>query len=233
MKHLLVSIVRLLIAFAMPFFILLTTAHLVIGDWYPRFEYAKSDFPPDPYGFTQAQRLDLALVSIHYMQRPEPADAVISMLKDQRLPGSDKPLFAESEISHMLDVKRVADALWRVQLIAGLVVIAGTILLLVRRSTRDSAFSALFWGGTLTAGLLALLALFVLTSWNTFFVDFHDAFFAPGTWTFDWSNSLIRLYPDKFWSDAGTMITISALLAGIVIALIGWFLGRRKNVSSS
>jgi integral membrane protein (TIGR01906 family) len=231
LKHLLVSIVRLLIAFAMPFFLLLTSAHLLIADWYPRYEYAKTDFPADPYGFTQAQRLDLALVSIHYMQRPEPADAVINMLKDQRLPGSDQPLFAASEISHMLDVKRVADALWRVQLIAGIIVVGGTALLLIRSNTRDSAYSALFWGGVLTTGLLILLALFVLLSWYTFFVTLHDAFFAPGTWTFDWSNSLIRLYPDKFWSDAGTLITMSALVAGILVALAGYFLGRRKNVS--
>jgi len=232
LKQLLVSVVRLLIAFAMPFFLLLTAAHLLIDDWYPRFEYAKPDFPPDPYGFTQAQRLDLALVSIHYMQRPEPADAAISMLKEQQLPGSNQPLFADSEISHMLDVKRVADALWRVQLIAGVIVVAGTALLLVQRRTRDSAYSALFWGGTLTAVSLVLLGLFVLLSWNTFFVTFHDLFFASGTWTFDWSNSLIRLYPDKFWSDAGTLITMSALLAGILVALAGYFLGRRKNAPS-
>jgi integral membrane protein (TIGR01906 family) len=232
LKRFLIHTLRLLVALAMPIFLLLSAAHLLIADWYPRFEYAKANFPADSYGLSQAQRLDLALVSIHYLQRPEPADDVIVMLKEQRLPGTDKPLFAASEISHMLDVKRVADGLWRVQLIAGVIVIAGTLLLLVRRATRDSAYSALFWGGILTTGLLALLAVFVLLSWQTFFIAFHDAFFAPGTWTFDWSDSLIRLYPEKFFFDAGTMIAMGTLLAGIVVALVGYVLGRQHHVTS-
>jgi hypothetical protein len=61
----LTNIVFALVVLAIPFFVVLTVSRALITDWYPRYEYAKPDFPPDPYRFTQAQRLDLALVSIH------------------------------------------------------------------------------------------------------------------------------------------------------------------------
>jgi integral membrane protein (TIGR01906 family) len=228
----LTNIIFALIVLAMPVFLVLSVARVLIADWYPRYEYAKADFPLDPYGFTQSQRIDLALVSIHYLQRPEPPQVAIEMLKAQRLPGADRPLFDQYELSHMIDVKRLTDALWKAHVVAGLVVIAGLILLLAWRKTRLTAYNALLYGGGFTALLLVGLVLFVLFSWREFFITFHDIFFSPGTWTFDWSNSLIRLFPDKFWFDAGTILTVGSLLLGLLVALVGYVLirvGRRPD----
>lgn len=227
MNRILTNIVFALVVLAMPFFLVLTVTRVLISDWYPRYEYAKPDFPPDPYGFTQTQRLDLALVSIHYLQRTEPPESAIEMLKAQRLPGTDRPLFDRYELSHMMDVKRLTDVLWKVHIGTGLVVVAGLILLLAKRQTRSTGYTALLYGGGLTALLLVGLVLFVLLSWREFFIMFHDVFFPPGTWTFDWSNSLIRLFPDKFWFDAGTILTAGSLILGLLIALVGWALGKR------
>ena len=80
------------------------------------------------------------------------------------------------------------------------------------------AFNTLLGGGLLTAGLLLFLTVFVVLGWRTFFIGFHDLFFAPGTWTFDWSDSLIRLFPDRFWFDAGAIVTVGTLVAGGVVA---------------
>ncbi len=227
MNRVFVSIIYWLVVLLMPVFLVLSSARVLIADWYPRYEYAKPDFPPDPYGFTQAQRSDLALASIHYLQRPEPAEQAFVLLAALRLPGTEEPLFDKNELSHMIDVKRLTDALWRVHLLSGIVVVGGLILLLARRATRRDGYDALYAGGLLTSGLLLALVLFVLLSWRTFFITFHDVFFPPGTWTFDWSNSLIRLFPDKFWFDAGAILTVSALAAGLVAAAAGYVLRRR------
>ena len=218
-----------LVVLLMPIFLVLTAARVMISEWYPRYEYAKPDFPPDPYGFTQAQRLELALASIDYLHRPEPPEQAFVLLAALRLPGTEEPLFDQYELSHMIDVKRLTDALWLVHLITGTVVIAGLIALLARPATRRDGYDALCVGGLLTSGLLLALVLFVLLSWRTFFVTFHDLFFPPGTWTFDYSNSLIRLFPDKFWFDAGTILTVSALVAGLIVAAIGYALTRLAN----
>lgn len=221
-----IFLVRWLVVLALPILVTLSAARIMVAEWYPRYEYAKPDFPPDPYGFTQAQRVELATACIRYLGRPEPAEVAIPMLRALRLPGADKPLFAENEISHMLDVKRFTDLLWRVQVAAAVIVIGGLAFLLGRRSSRREGYAVLFRGGLLTTGLLAFLVAFVLLSWRAFFVAFHEAFFPPDTWTFDWSDSLIRLFPDRFWFDAGVLLTAGALAAGAALAAVGYALRR-------
>jgi integral membrane protein (TIGR01906 family) len=226
LNHRWTNLVSVLIVLAMPVFLVLTVARVLITDWYPTYEYAKADFPPDPFGFTQAQRLELSLVSIHFLESPEPPDVAIAMLRAQQMPGTDQPLFGPYELSHMMDVKRLTDSLWKAHVIAGLVVAGGLILLLARRETRFSGYQALLYAGGFTTLLLIGLVLFVLLSWRQFFITFHDIFFPPGTWTFDFSSSLIRLFPDKFWFDAGTILTVGSLVLGLLVALIGYILIR-------
>ena len=221
--------VRLLIVLALPILVVLTAARLLITDWYPTFEYAKANFPRDMYGFSQAQRLELGLESIHFLQDPRRPESAIAILQAQRLPGTNDPLFNQNELSHMIDVKRFTDLLCGIHFAAATVFFAGLALLFARRRTRPDAYAALRDGGILTSGLLTFLVLAVLVSWRTFFIAFHDAFFPPGTWTFNWSDSLIRLFPDRFWFDAGTLLTASSLAAGLVIGLAGFILVRRTR----
>ena len=75
--------------------------------------------------------------------------------------------------------------------------------------------------------MLVLLGLFVVTAFDAFFVQFHEVLFPQGNWTFDYSDSLIRLLPEKFWSDGATMIVVATLIEGLVLAGIGYLLGRR------
>lgn len=229
MNRSLVAVIRWLIVLAMPMFIILLSARVMVNTWYPRFEYAKSDFPPDSYGFTQAERLELGVASIDFLNAPEPPEEAIRMLVELRLPRTSQPLFNQYELGHMIDVKRLTDVLWRVLLAGSIIVVAGLAGLLARRETRRDGYAALFVGGALTSGLLVVLIALVLLSWRWFFIAFHDVFFPPGTWTFDWSDSLIRLFPDRFWFDAGVLLVGGALALGAVITLVGFVLGRRAK----
>lgn len=216
----------------MPVLIVLLSARIMVNTWYPRFEYAKADFPPDIFGFTQEQRLVFGTTSINFLNSPEPPEAAVKMLEALRLPGADQPLFTIYENSHMVDVKRLTDQLWRVLAIAAAVAVIGLAALLIPRRTRAEGYAALFGGGLLTTGLLTVLILMVLLSWRWFFVAFHDVFFDPGTWTFDWSSSLIRIFPDRFWFDAGVLLVGGALVAGVVVMVVGYVLGRRSKRSA-
>lgn len=229
MNRNLVTMLRWLIALTLPIVIILLSARVMVNTWYPRFEYTKADFPPDSYGFTQADRLELGAVCINFLNASEPPEEAIRMLVELRLPGTDQPLFNLYELSHMIDVKRLTDILWRVLLAAGIVVVAGLAGLLVRRATRRDGYAALFVGGALTTGLLVVLIALVLLSWRWFFIAFHDVFFAAGTWTFNWTDSLIRLFPDRFWFDAGVLLVGGALAMAIMVAVVGFVLGRRAE----
>ena len=232
MNKTLVLVIRWLIILAMPVLIVLLSARIMVNTWYPSFEYAKANFPPDLFGFTQAQRLEFGTISIDFLNSPEPPEVAVKMLKDLRLPGTDQPLFTIYENQHMVDVKRLMDQLWRVLAIAAGVVIVGLAILLIPRRTRAEGYAAIFGGGLLTAGLLTALILLVLLAWNWFFIAFHGVFFDDGTWTFNWSDSLIRLFPDKFWFDAGVLLVGGALVAGVIVMAVGYLLGRRARRSA-
>ncbi len=235
MNRFFVALLRWVVALALPAFLILSVARLFIADWYPRVEYAKPDFPRDVYGWSQRERLDLALPSIHFLNSPQPPEQAISLLREQRMPATDQPLFTANELSHMVDVKRLIDVLWRVQLVSGVLILGSLVILLANRATRRSAYLALMFGGVLTTGLLLVMAFFVLVGFDAFFVQFHEVFFPQGNWTFDYRDSLIRLFPEKLWFDAGFMIAVSTLLAGLATTGLGWLLwrGSRKGAAGA
>ena len=161
---------------------------------------------------------------------PEPPEVAVKMLEALRLPGTDQPMFTIYENQHMVDVKRLMDQLWQVLEIAVAVVAVGLAILLIPRRTRAEGYAAIFGGGLLTTGLLTLLILLVLLSWNWFFVAFHGVFLDAGTWTFNWSDSLIRLFPGQVSGSTRAYCWWAARWwrAWIVMA-VGYVLGRRAR----
>jgi integral membrane protein (TIGR01906 family) len=149
-------------------------------------------------------------------------------LEEQQLPDGGGPLYNAEEISHMVDVKNVTDAIGRLNWIAALIVLGGLLLLFVRRETRPEAFRALMQGGIATTVVLLFIALFIVLAWDIFFVQFHELLFPPGSWTFRYSDSLIRLFPEKFWLDFGVLLSGAALFSGMAVAVAGYLLWRRR-----
>lgn len=234
--------VKWLVIIAMPIFLGFSTIRLFVNnaELYIRYEYGKASFPPDlQYSsevqrqrlalepFTPEQRRELALVAVDYLQRPEAPTAVIHLLEEQQLPGTDRSLYNEAEISHMIDVKRVTDAIARLNWLAAAIVLGGLALLALRQETRPVAYDALFRGGVATVAVLLFIGLFILLAWNTFFVQFHELLFPPESWSFAYTDSLIRLFPEKFWFDFGVLLSTAALMLGLATVVLGYLLRRR------
>lgn len=220
-------IIRWLVILAMPFFLGMGTIRAIIAWDYPAFEYQR--IPPDMYGFTPEQRLELARGTLDYLQRPEPASKVIHMLESLRLPGTDTPLYNESEIGHMVDVKNLTDVIRLGAIITGLIVVAGLLILLVPQGTRHFGWRTLMFAGLATVIVLAVIAMVILIAWPIFFVQFHELLFPPDTWMFAYTDSLIRLFPEQFWFDIGVLISVTTLLLGILTTLVGYAMSRRSQ----
>ena len=227
----LLMIIRWLVILAMPFFLGMGTIRAIIAWDYPAFEYNR--IAPDIYGFTPEERLELAQGTLVYLQRPEPAAEVIYMLEDLRLPATDSPLYNEAEIGHMIDVKNMADGMKRVAYISGAIVIVGLAFLLIPSRTRHYGWRTFMFAGLATVIVLAVIALSILIAWPIFFVQFHELLFPPGTWTFAYTDSLIRLFPEQFWFDIGVIITVTTLALGILVALVGYLMSRRGRPLTS
>ena len=227
----LLTIVRWLVILAMPFFLGLGLIRAIIAWDYPAFEYPR--IAPDQFGFSDEQRLELAQGTLVYLQRPEPATEVIGLLEELQLPGTDRPLYNEREIGHMIDVKNVADGMKRVAYAAGAIVLVGLAVLLVPRATRHYGWRTLYFAGLATVIALAVIALAILIAWPIFFTQFHELLFPPETWTFAYSDSLIRLFPEQFWFDIGVLVSVGTLALGVIVALVGYVLSRRSRASTS
>jgi integral membrane protein (TIGR01906 family) len=77
-------------------------------------------------------------------------------------------------------------------------------------------------------GLISAVGALAIAAWRVWFVAFHQVFFAPGTWTFNTSDTLIRLFPEKFWFDAVLTISGLSLAGGLLLALVGWRFKRKR-----
>ncbi len=208
--------VSVLVSLALPVVILAVALRVVTAPWLVRWEYGKPDFPPDPYGLSTEERIRLAEVCVQYLA----TNAGIELLADLELEG--RPAFNERELAHMVDVQRVFWAILRAGMAAGVVVLGGAAALLARPRTRLQAAGALKGGALLTLALLAAVAALMLTSWEVFFTGFHELLFPPNTWTFPTSDTLIRLYPERFWMDVGmTIVGVVLAQAVLVWGLVG------------
>lgn len=228
------TIVRWLVVMAMPFFLGFTWITLVIHPLYPITEYRKESFPRDLHflseerqqeqglvPLTQEDRLELALVSVAYLQSWQSPDEVIWMLDEQVLPYTGEKLFNEREIGHMIDVKVLTDVIRWVAIGTAVIVIAGLFYLLRDHATRLEGYRAIYHGGIATTVILIAIAGFILLGWSLFFQQFHELLFPPGTWTFAYTDGLIRLYPEVFFFDVGVIMSVGSLLLGLVTLFVG------------
>jgi integral membrane protein (TIGR01906 family) len=185
-------------------------------------EYNLPNFPPDQFGFTTQDRLYWSRYALDYLLN----SAGISYLGDLRFQNG-QPVYNERELHHMVDVKRTlknALLFWYVSL--GLLVVLG--VWAWRGGLMGSFQHGLARGGWLTVLLVGTIIVFVLLSFGVFFVAFHDVFFQPGTWMFQYSDTLIRLFPERFWKDLFIYVGTLAVIGGLILAFA--FRGRKSLV---
>jgi integral membrane protein (TIGR01906 family) len=228
--NILYKICSWLIALLLPVVIVLSVVRLVINPWYLVFEYHTPAFPADPYGFTLEDRLKYGTLAVDYLIN----SADISFLADLRFPpGQEAPppscqymtdcthLYNDRELEHMLDVKNVVQASMRVLEVSALLLVL-FLLWAWRGKWMKDYLKGLQRGGVLTLVFIGAIILFVLVAFNYLFVIFHEIFFKAGTWMFLYSDTLIRLFPERFWQD-------TFLVVGGLTALLGllFFFGFR------
>ncbi len=203
-----------------PLALVLTAVRLLLTPVTVYVEYNTPGFPPDPFGFTKEDRLYWSQIGMNYLLN----DAGVNYVGDLRF-ADGKPVYNERELRHYEDAKRVlkqALALW-IGALAALIALGiwgwlGGWWELFRRGLRRGAW--------LTLILIALVLVLVLVAFQGFFVAFHEALFPAGTWTFEWSDTFIRLFPERFWRDVFVYVGVLTLIPAVVLVLL---LRKRKS----
>ena len=213
----LATVCRALIVLALPVFLVLTGVRLVMSETFLELEYNRPGFPPDRYGFTQAERLRYAPYTVRYLLDNEDDDYLAALTHQ------GEPLFTEREVQHMRDVQTVTRAAFRVHSVGVLVLLAAGLALGWRSENRRALRQGLFEGGALTILLMLTAVVLVVANWDFFFTGFHRVFFEGDSWLFSTRATLIRLFPEQFWFDAALAVgglTFLGALSAILAALI-------------
>jgi integral membrane protein (TIGR01906 family) len=208
------------VAILVPVALIGLALRVLLSPLFLQIEYNMPYFPPDEYGFTKADRLKWAPYALDYLVNREG----ISYLGDLKLEDG-APLYNERELSHMDDVKRVTQGALQVWYGA-----LAVLLLLGVWAWFGGWWQAyrlgLMRGGWLMVGLAVTIGLIVVVGiavnpkvfWD-FFAGFHSLFFEGDSWLFLYSDTLIRLFPIRFWQDAFLMAAVIALGGGVALAL--------------
>ncbi len=215
MKNILSYLTSLLI----PLALIGTALRILLSPLFFNIEYRMPYFPADEYGFTQRDRLHWAPFAVDYLIN----NGDISYLGDLKFENGS-PLYNERELTHMADVKNVVRGALNVWYIS-LAILALLAMLAWRGDWVYEFINGLRRGGMWMIGLAVSLGLIAGIGiaispdvfWQ-FFSFFHSIFFEGDSWLFYYSDTLIRLFPIRFWQDAFLWAAILALGGGAGLA---------------
>ncbi len=214
------TILSYLVSLLVPLVLIGTAIRILLSPIYYTVEYNMPYFPADEYGMTKEERLQWAPYAVDYLVN----NADISYLADLKFEEGD-PLYNQRELSHMEDVKNVVQGALRTWYIS-LALLLVLALIAYRFEWRDGFFNGLRRGGWWMIGLAVAIAFIVgvgiLIDPNVFwefFTLFHKLFFEGDSWLFYFSDTLIRLFPIRFWQDAFLAAAVIALGGGLALAL--------------
>jgi integral membrane protein (TIGR01906 family) len=205
-----------LIAAVVPPVLVVNAFRVLATDSFVRFELGR--IPPDRYGLTDDQREALALTGLRSIR---PGSEGIALLERATLPDGS-PAFDRRELTHMRDVRRLFGAALRLQLVA-LVAVAVLALALVRTRLRTVVPTGLLAGALATLAVAILAVPVILLGFDGFFTRFHEVFFEGDSWRFSSFDTLIRLYPERFWEDVSRLAAAIAVGQAILLAPLAWW----------
>jgi integral membrane protein (TIGR01906 family) len=213
---------EVLLVVCVPLAMLLLSVDAISTGAYIRHEYGLLGFPPSEL-YPPDERLRLAEATLHYLRSSESEDYLYS------LQHAGDSVYNEREVEHLIDVKIVMQAALTLEKVLLFCICVISLYLLYAIGERDSALRgiargcALLWGAAMAIGLAAVL------SFDWFFTQFHRLFFADGTWTFYETDTLIQLFPLRFWMDATWKIGALALGGAALLGAVCYGLLRRSS----
>ena len=222
MKNRTKKILSVLMTISVPVLISVLSILILLSPMFMNLEYNRPGFPPDEYGFTTQERLLFGNQTRQYLI----TNMALANLEELRFKNGE-PIYIERELQHLEDVKIVLRGVLNVFWVAVIVTIIGTVFAHYQ-AWWDGYKRALSRGGWLTTALLGTVLVLSIVSFQALFTNFHLIFFEGSSWLFYYSDTLIRLFPIRFWQDIFLVLGITTLSVGI---LVGWLLKDRRDTN--
>lgn len=208
------KILSCLVTILVPMALIFLGVRPLLSHAFLEIEYRMPDFPEEPYGFTLEDRLHWSRYAVDYLI----GNAGIEYLGDLTF-ADGTPLFNARELSHMEDVRGVVQPfLW---FGTGVWVLLALLGISARLGGWWQGFlRGLRSGGLLVLSLAIVIGVFAAISFWEFFTLFHALFFSGDSWMFFYSDTLIRLFPLRFWQDAVIFIGFVVVGGGLALVLL-------------
>ena len=207
------SILNLLVSLSIPIILCTITILLLLSPVFVNLEYRRPGFPEDSYGFSTEERLDFGGKTRRYLV----TNQSLEVLRELQFKNGD-PLYKERELTHLEDVKVVIQGLLGGFCAAVVVFVIG-VFISRRNQGQEDFLQAIFRGGRLTTIFLLTVLFFTLISFRAMFTTFHLIFFDGDSWLFLYSDTLIRLFPIRFWQDVFLAFGLITFVGG---GILGW-----------
>ncbi len=207
----------LILVLIFPFVATGISVRLAFTEWFVEWVYSRPDFPEDRWGLENPERLRLAKLGLRAVLSQEGLEE----FKRAKLPDGRKA-FRKKEVKHMEDVKRVLEFYF--PLVYGLSLFWLLGVFFLRKA------QVLIASGLFSISVLGILALLIFLNYERAFEVFHLILFDPHSWRFKYTDTLLRIYPMKFWFDATVFVAVLSFLISFSVLLIGvawkWKKGR-------
>ncbi|TKV28720.1 DUF1461 domain-containing protein [Arthrobacter sp. NamB2] len=214
---------QVVVALFFPIIVVAAAVRAVATSSFLWLEYHRPGFPADRFGFSLDDRMTYGSYALDYVMNFAPPRYLGGLVTPE-----GEPLFLASEVGHMADVKGVLGLSFAIALV--LFVLAVLACVYLARRYKGGVRRALFAGAVLTLAGIAVLTVLAVLAWETFFTQVHALFFADGTWTFRVDDTLIRLFPEQFWTDSAVTVAVLVLAATLLTLVLTWpTRGRRER----
>lgn len=211
----------------LPIVIVLTSVRILIltAKSWVQIEYNLPGFPQDRYGFSLEDRLYWASIDIEFLLNEDGLEYFNGLQLED-----GAPMHNERELRHMEDVKNLMQAAWKVWG-AGFIIVILLILMLWRVGGASVALQGLMVSSRGMIILMVVFSIGVAFAFGVLFVGFHRIFFEGSTWIFPYSDTFIRLYPERFWRDTFVYVVFITLFEAMLIFLVARYLSARTQSS--
>ena len=212
-------LVKSIATICFPVLLVLSTARLYNTKAVYSWEYKKKSFPKDPYGFTTEERIEYGGKFLDYLF----VEKDIKLLKQMEF-SSGGQMFNNRELRHMVDVQKIVIFFEKFG-IGVVICFFLSIFMLVYLGGMKEVYSVGLLGSGLTLAMILTALVMSIFSFNFVFENFHKILgFETGTWVFYVNDSLIRLFPIKFWLD----MFISIFVIVIAVSLGVFYISYKK-----
>ena len=209
-----------LIVLAVPVLLISSNLRCVINDEaLYRFEFDRHEISAE----TSIPKEELAEVAsglVRYFNNSSHDPSRITATVD----GERRPLFNQTEMLHLRDVRGLVRLDYRVQegSLAFILVGVAAVYAWRRRSPLSSLVRALTVGAGLGAGLMVGLSVGTLAGFDRLFEDFHLLSFSNDLWRLDPAEDyLIRIFPEEFFLEMTGLVGLATFLEALVLAALG------------